>query len=49
MMRSVASGIGHIEKHEYWCLQEHDPDGGRTYRQSALEVWDWISMNGFPG
>ena len=38
MLRSVTGGIGHHENHAYWCVQMHDPDGGRTYRQSALEV-----------
>jgi hypothetical protein len=38
MLRSVAGGIGHHENHAYWCVQMGDPDGGRTYRQSALEV-----------
>lgn len=31
-------GIGHLENHDLWCLQQHDPYGGRTFRQSALEV-----------
>lgn len=38
MLRSVTGGIGHLENHAYWCVQMHDPDGGRSYRQSALEV-----------
>ena len=37
--RSVIGGIGHHEDHTYWCKQRGDPDGGRTRRQSALEVW----------
>ena len=41
-MRSVLGGIGHHEDHQLWCLQRHDPDGGRSYRQSALEVWEWV-------
>ena len=36
--RSVVGGIGHFENHELWCIKMHDPDGGRTYRQSAREV-----------
>jgi hypothetical protein len=39
LLRCVLGGIGHLENHELWCNQRHDPDGGRTYRQSALEVW----------
>lgn len=38
MLRSVMGGIGHFENHDYWCKQMNDPDGGRSYRQSALEV-----------
>ena len=37
--RSVIGGIGHHLDHAYWCKQRGDPDGGRTRRQSALEVW----------
>lgn len=44
-LRAVIGGIGHLEDHHRWCQHEHDPDGGRTYRQSALEVWQWV-MNG---
>ncbi len=38
MVRSVTGGIGHLEDHDYWCVKMGDPDGGRTYRQSAIEV-----------
>lgn len=37
--REVKGGIGHWEDHAYWCGEKGDPDGGRTRRQSALEVW----------
>lgn len=37
-LREVLGGIGHHEDHSYWCLNVGDPDGGRSYRQSALEV-----------
>lgn len=37
--RQVMGGIGHHEDHALWCGERHDPDGGRTARQSALEVW----------
>lgn len=43
MLRSVMGGIGHLENHEHWCLVMHDPDGGRAYRQSALEVDHWVT------
>lgn len=39
MFRVVVGGIGHHENHQYWCVEMGDPDGGRTYRQSAIEVW----------
>jgi hypothetical protein len=42
LLRCVLGGIGHLENHAYWCLEKHDPDGGRTYRQSALEVDEWV-------
>jgi hypothetical protein len=38
-LRSVLGGMGHHEDHQLWCMERGDPDGGRTYRQSALEVW----------
>lgn len=37
--REVMGGIGHHRDHTYWCKEQHDPDGGLTSRQSALEVW----------
>lgn len=39
--RSVMGGIGHLIDHEFWCKVIGDPDAGRSYRESALEVWDW--------
>lgn len=47
-LRSVVGGIGHIEDHAYWCVTMGDPDGGRTLRQSALEVWAWVQKHGAP-
>jgi hypothetical protein len=38
-LRAVLGGIGHHEDHVYWCGERCDPDGGRTYRESALAVW----------
>lgn len=45
-LRSVIGGIGHLEDHDRWCLREHDPDGGRTARQSALDVWTLVQEFG---
>jgi len=47
LLRNVMGGIGHIENHAYWCNEMHDPDGGRTYRQSGIEVDQWIAKHGF--
>jgi hypothetical protein len=41
-LRAVLGGIGHLENHHYWCKERRDPDGGRSYRVSALLVWDWV-------
>lgn len=50
MLRSVMGGIGHQEDHEYWCKGEgNDTDGGRTYRQSALEVFALYQKFGAEG
>ena len=46
MLRSVLGGIGHFEDHRLWCNERGDPDGGRTYRQSALEVDEWVRQHG---
>ena len=48
LLRSVMGGIGHLEDHAYWCQDMGDPDGGRTYRQSALEVDEWVHKHGLP-
>ena len=45
-LREVLGGIGHFEDHAKWCGEKHDPDGGRTRRQSSLEVWDWVRQHG---
>lgn len=39
-LRVALGGIGHHENHDLWCTQLHDPDGGRTRRQSAILVWE---------
>jgi len=46
LLRSVLGGIGHLEDHQRWCIEAGDPDGGRTYRQSALEVDQWVHRHG---
>lgn len=46
LLRMAVGGIGHLENHEYWCLEVGDPDGGRSRRQSALECDDWIAKHG---
>ena len=43
MLRAVTGGICHLEDHNYWCLTVGDPDGGRSKRQSALDVDAWIA------
>lgn len=47
LLRSAMGGIGHLENHAHWCKEMGDPDGGRTFRQSALEVDAWVVDNGF--
>lgn len=46
IVRSAVGGIGHHEDHAYWCKEMHDPDGGRSYRESALEVQELIERIG---
>lgn len=46
-LRSVMGGIGHWNNHVAWCIDRHDPDGGYSYRESALMVWDLIHELGF--
>jgi hypothetical protein len=46
LLRSTLGGIGHLQDHAYWCCEMHDPDGGRTFRQSALEVDVWVHEHG---
>lgn len=48
LLRSVLGGIGHLEDHQHWCNEVGDPDGGRSYRQSALEVDEWVMKHGLP-
>lgn len=37
--RQTLGGIGHHIDCNHWCRIRNDPDGGRTKRESALEVW----------
>lgn len=46
MLREGIGGIGHLIAHEYWCLQQHDPDAGLTYRQSALLADCYVHVAG---
>lgn len=38
-LRAVFGGIGHLRDHVHWCNTVGDPDGGLSYRDSALAVW----------
>jgi hypothetical protein len=42
----VLGGIGHLLDHAHYCLEEHDPDGGFTYRESARLVAVWVDLQG---
>lgn len=46
LLRSVVGGIGHLRDHRYWCEIMNDPDGGMTYRESALQVALWVEKYG---
>lgn len=39
-LRCVLGGIGHHLDHDHWCVEAGDPDGGMSYRESALAVWE---------
>lgn len=45
-LREVVGGIGHQLGHEWWCLQQRDPDAGLTYRQSARMVVALVDVLG---
>jgi hypothetical protein len=48
MYREVMGGIGHHEDHAHWCgYPLYDPDGGRTRRQSSIEVWERLTGRGY--
>lgn len=49
LLRSVMGGIGHLADHAHWCLTMHDPDGGYTYRESALLVDQWVADHAIDG
>lgn len=44
--RAALGGIGHFKDHAFWCLQMHDPDAGLSYRESALQVVEWVNEHG---
>ena len=48
-LRGVLGGIGHHLNHTYWCGERHDPDGGFTYRESSLQVWQLVVELGILG
>jgi hypothetical protein len=48
LLRDVMGGIGHLTDHEFWCRTVGDPDGGMTYRESALAVRRWVDEHGLP-
>lgn len=45
-VRSALGGIGHVTDHALWCGERNDPDGGMSYRASALAVLAWVERNG---
>lgn len=46
LVRSVVGGIGHLEDHAVWCVRLGDPDGGLSYRESAIRVAAWVASQG---
>jgi hypothetical protein len=46
LLRAGIGGIGHLRDHAYWCALMHDPDAGLTYRESALQVDQWVADHG---
>jgi hypothetical protein len=49
LLRNVLGGIGHLLDHQHWCIQMHDPDGGMTYRESAIAVDHWVTQRAEKG
>lgn len=48
ILRSVVGGIGHLRDHAFWCGVMGDPDGGMTYRESALACQAWYAERQAP-
>lgn len=48
-LRSVLGGIGHHEDHAFWCQTIGDPDGGRSFRESALAVYALVESGKLGG
>jgi hypothetical protein len=46
LLRSALGGIGHHEDHAHWCVEMGDPDGGRSFRESAREVMALLAVIG---
>lgn len=46
LLREVTGGIGHHIAHGWWCVQQHDPDAGLTFRQSARMVGALVDILG---
>lgn len=49
LLRNVLGGWGHHVDHAYWCVERGDPDGGLSYRESALRVDALVSARGTRG
>jgi hypothetical protein len=45
-LRSAIGGIGHLIAHDYWCVQQKDPDAGLSYSQSALLCDAFVNVVG---
>lgn len=45
-LRMVLGGIGHLTDHDYWCVENGDPDMGLTFRESAMGVAAWVKTHG---
>lgn len=48
-LRQVLNGIGHLTDCHMWCDIVGDPDAGKSYRESALEVWEWAGKHPITG
>lgn len=46
LLRSTVGGIGHLLAHDYFCVQQRDPDAGLDFRTSALLVDELVARKG---